>query len=79
MLRALYTVIENEAMNSEPIFILGPTAVVHTFCKMHECAENYVVDGYVNFLETKALECLRKDLSIRAVREKVRAHQSSNP
>lgn len=74
MLRALFTVVENEAMNSEPIFILGPTAVVHTFCKNHECAENDVVNGYVNYLETKILEYLQKDLSVRAVREKVSGH-----
>lgn len=70
MLRALYTVLEKE--NSEPIFILGPTAVVHTFCRNHECTRNEAVEDYVNFLETKILEQLQQDVSARAVREKVR-------
>lgn len=72
MVRALYTVVENEAIHSDPIFILGPTAVVNTFCKMNECAENEAVIDYVNYLEAKILEHLPRDLSVRAVRERVR-------
>lgn len=72
MLRALHTVVENEAIHTDPIFVLGPTAVVHTFCRNHECAENDAVQDYVNYLETKVFEYLQRDLSVRAVREKVR-------
>lgn len=71
MLRALYTVVVNEAIHSDPIFILGPTALVNTFCKNHECAEIGTVKDYVNYLEAKIFEYLQRDLSARAAREKV--------
>lgn len=71
MLRALFTVIENEAIHEDPIFILGPTAVVNTFCRNHECEEYEAVLDYVNYLETKVFEHLQRDLSVRAVRERV--------
>lgn len=70
MVRALFTVVENEAIHEDPIFILGPTAVVNTFCKNHEC-ENEAVLDYVNYLEVKVFENLQRDLSVRAVRERV--------
>lgn len=71
MLRALYTVVQNEAIHSDPIFILGPTALVNTFCKNHECAEIDTVKDYVSYLEAKIFENMRRDLSHRATREKV--------
>lgn len=72
MLHALYMVLENEVNNLEPIFILGPTSVVHTFCRNHgECGENSVVKDFIGFLETNILETLQKDLSVRRNREKV--------
>lgn len=74
MVRALFTVVENEAIHEDPIFILGPTAVVNTFCKNHEC-ENEAVLDYVNYLEVKVFENLQRDLSVRAVRERVRVFE----
>lgn len=71
MLRSLFTVIENEDIHVDPIFVLGPTAVVHTFCKNHECAENNAVLDYVNHLESKVFEHLQRDQSVRVVREKL--------
>lgn len=72
MLHALYTVLENGIPNAEPIYILAPTAVVHTFCRNHrECDENEAVKDYVNLLETNTLERLETDLSLRKNREKV--------
>lgn len=71
MVRALFTVLENEAIHADPIFILGPTAVVNSFCKNHDCDENDAVQYYVNHLEAKIFEHLQMDLSVRAVREKV--------
>lgn len=72
MLRALLTVLEAEISNPEPIFILSPTAVVHTYCRNHgDCGENYVVKSYIDLLETNALEQLKENLLIRANREKV--------
>lgn len=72
MLQALYTVLEHEVNNLEPIFILAPTAVVNTFCRNHgECDEYDVVKSFVHFLEVKTLEQLRQDHSIRRNREKV--------
>lgn len=72
MLQALFTVLEREITNPEPIFILSPTAVVHTYCRNHrDCGENDVVKNYIDFLERNVLEQLKKNLLIRANREKV--------
>lgn len=72
MLHALYTVLENEVNNPEPIFILGPTSVVHTFCRNHgDCGDYSVVKDFVGFLEANIIENLQKDLSVRRNREKV--------
>lgn len=72
MLQSLLTVLEAEINNPEPIFVLTPTAVVHTFCRNHgDCGENYVVKSYIDFLETNTLQQLKKNLLIRANREKV--------
>lgn len=72
MLRALYSVLQYEVNNPEPIFILSPTAVVHTFCRNHgDCYENEAVKDYVSFLEANILDQLQKDLSVRKNREKV--------
>lgn len=75
MLRALYAVLETEVNNPEPIFILSPTAVVHTFCRNHrDCGENEVVKDYIDLLEANVHEKLRTDLSVRMNREKVDIH-----
>lgn len=74
MLRALFTVLETEVNNPDPIFILSPTAVVHTFCRKaisRDCGENEVVKSYIDFLEANVLEQLRNDLLVRTNREKV--------
>lgn len=75
MLRALYTVLENEFITSPaPIYILGPTSVVHAYCRNLDCAENEVVKDYVNHLEAKILAHLQMDLTNRETREKVCVH-----
>lgn len=73
MLRALFTVLETNVNNADPIFILSPTAVVHTFCKAisRDCGDNEVVRRYIDFLEINVHEQLRNDLLVRANREKV--------
>lgn len=72
MLRALFSVLEAELNNRHPIFILAPTAVVHTYCRNHgDCNEKEAVKDYVSFLEQNILDQLQKDLSQRTQREKV--------
>lgn len=72
MLRALFSVLEQEVNNPQPIFILAPTAVVHTYCRMHgDCNENEAVKDYVSFLEENILDQLQTDLAVRKNREKV--------
>lgn len=72
MLQSLYTVLETHVNNPEPIFILSPTAVVHTFCRNHrDCGENDFVKTYIDLLEANVLEKLENDLSVRANRENV--------
>lgn len=72
MLTALFAILQKEIKSPEPLFILSPTAVVHTYCRNHhDCGESDEVKNYVNFLETNALEGLQKNLSVRANREKV--------
>lgn len=72
MLQALFTVLEHEIKNPEPIFILSPTAVVHTYCRNHrDCGENDEVKNYIDFLERNTLDELKKNLLVRMNREKV--------
>lgn len=72
MLQALYSLLEHEHNNPDPIVIFSPTAVVHTYCRNHpDCSENEHVQKFVEFLENKSMEFLKKDFKIRANREKV--------
>lgn len=72
MLQALFSVLEREISNPEPIFILSPTAVVHTYCRNHrDCGENDEVKTYIDFLERNTVEELNKNLLVRTNREKV--------
>lgn len=72
MLRALFSVMQNEINNPDPIYILSPSAVVHTYCRNHQnCEENEEVQNFVNFLEENVLEQFDKNLLVRTNREKV--------
>lgn len=74
MLNALYTMISQDNINSDPILILAPTAVVHTFCRNHNnCNENESVQKFVKYLERNVELYMKKDLSVRANREKVKS------
>lgn len=71
-LASLYKMFEAKHINSDPIFVFAPTAVVHTYCRNHpDCIENEQVQKFVKLLESVTMEYLKKDLSIRANREKV--------
>lgn len=77
MLRALFTVLEAEKNNPEPLFILSPTAVVHTYCRNHgDCEENEEVQKYIEFLESSISEQFDKNLLLRTNREKVSSNFS---
>lgn len=72
MLNALYTMISQDNVNSDPIMILAPTAVVHTFCRNHNnCEENETVQKFVKYLEQNVELNMKKDLAVRVNREKV--------
>lgn len=72
MLTSLYEMFEAKHTDSDPTFVFAPTAVVHTYCRYHpDCNENEQVQKFVKLLESVTMEYLKKDLSIRANREKV--------
>lgn len=72
MLQALYTIIEQDTIDGDPIMVLAPTAVVHTYCRNHDsCHENEQVMQFVQYLEGKIEAYVKTDLSKRANREKV--------
>lgn len=72
MLRALFSVMQSEINNPEPIYVLSPSAVVHTYCRNHQnCEENEEVQNFVNFLEENVLKLFDKNLLVRTNREKV--------
>lgn len=76
MLQALYTIIKGDTIDADPIIILAPTAVVHTFCRNHDgCQENEHVLKYVDYLEGRIMAYMKRELSTRANREKVNPHQ----
>lgn len=72
MLRALFSVMQNEINNPDPIYILSPSTVVHTYCRNHQnCDENEEVQNFVHFLEENVLKQFDKNLLVRTNREKV--------
>lgn len=72
MLRALFSVMQNEINNPDPIYILSPSTVVHTYCRNHQnCDENEEVQNVVHFLEENVLKQFDKNLLVRTNREKV--------
>lgn len=72
MLQSLFAVLEIGQNNPDPIFVLSPTSVVHTYCRNHgDCSENAEVQSFINLLETKILEQFGKNLSVRVNRERV--------
>lgn len=72
MLRALFSVMQNEINNPDPIYILSPSTVVHTYCRNHQnCEENEEVQNLVHFLEENVLKQFDKNLLVRTNREKV--------
>lgn len=73
MLEALYKVIAMDSIDADPLTILAPTAVVHTFCRNHDnCQENENVLKFVAYLEKHIENYLSKDLTKRIYKEKVR-------
>lgn len=72
MLPSLYKMFKTKHTDSDPTFVFAPTAVVHTYCRNHpNCDENEHVQQFVKLLESVTMQYLKKDLSIRANREKV--------
>lgn len=72
MLESLFELLSREEGNTDPIFVLSPTSVVHTYCRRHsECGDDNDVKKFVNLLEDRISVALGKDLYKRTNREKV--------
>lgn len=60
---SMFSLMQHYEVNLNPIFILIPSAVVHTFCKSNDCRNYAIVMNSVKYLEEKATDRLRGDLS----------------
>lgn len=72
MLESLYQILEYADRNPDPMFVLTPTTVVHTFCRLHsDCGENEIVQRFITLLEESVHKSLATNLLKRSNREKV--------
>lgn len=72
VLVAMLTLLEHVDSLGDASIVLAPSAVVNTFCRHHsDCNDVSQVKQIVNHLETKTIEMLSVDLTIRKNREMV--------
>lgn len=72
MLESLYQLLEFADRKADPMLVLTPTAVVHTFCRLHsDCGEKEKVQRFVDRLEKSIQKSLESNLLKRSIREKV--------
>lgn len=72
MLESLYQLLEFADHKPDAMIVLTPTAVVHTFCRLHsDCAENEKVQHFLHRLEESIQKSLESNLLKRTNREKV--------
>ena len=62
-LETMFSLIQHYEVDNKPIFILIPSAVVHTFCKHNECRNYEIVMNIVKYLEDKAMRIMTQDLN----------------
>lgn len=60
---SIFSLMQHYEVNHNPIFILIPSAVVHTFCKFNDCKNYAIVMNSIKYLEGIANDKLRGDLS----------------
>lgn len=72
VIESMFSLIQHYEEESNPMYILIPTSVTHTFCRnIVDCRENYVVMNIVKYLEGIVIENLSKDLADKKVYEKL--------
>lgn len=62
-LTSMFDLIQHYEVDKNPIFVLIPTAVVHTFCKFNECRNYSIVMNIVRYLEELAANLSGEDLN----------------
>ncbi|CAD7080164.1 unnamed protein product [Hermetia illucens] len=72
ILEIFLSLIEYGKKVNEPDYILGSTAVIHTFCRYHSNCGNYdQVKQIVQFLENEGTELLTQNLNLRKFKERM--------
>lgn len=72
MLESLYQLLEFADRKPDPMLVLTPTTVVHTFCRLHaDCSENEIVKRFIVRLEERVQKSLATNLMKRSNRETV--------
>lgn len=72
MLEAFYTLISYGQRKNYPEYILGSTAVVHTFCRQNtNCEEYEEVRNIIKLLEYEFLENFKENTDDRRIKEKL--------
>lgn len=72
IIEAMFSLIQHYENEPNPMFILIPSSVVHTFCRnMGDCKDSVVVSNIVKYLEGIVSNNLARDLSDRKLFEKL--------
>lgn len=70
-LATMFSFIQHYEVDKNPIFVLIPTSVVHTFCKFNDCQSVSVVMNIVRYLEELAMKSAAADLSDKTNNERL--------
>ena len=69
---AMFSLLEHREIDRNPVYVLVPTSVVHTYCKQHKnCESKAAVQRIIKYLEQIVLKNLDEDLSIQKVYEDI--------
>lgn len=72
VIESMFSLIQFYEKEQNPMFVLIPTSVVHTYCRnVGDCKNDYVVMNIVKYLEEIVIANLPKDLSDRKIYEKL--------
>lgn len=72
IIETMFSLIQHYEKEPNPMYILIPSAVAHTYCKNHyNCFENYVIQNIVKYLEGIVTRNIAGDLGDKVIYKKV--------
>lgn len=72
VIESMFSLIQFYETEQNPMFVLIPTSVTHTYCRNNgDCKNDMIVQNIVKYLETIVIENLPKDMSDRKNYEKL--------